>query len=301
MSNLTTLEKTIVEVRTSFEDLAAIHGIVNYKSEAQFAIQAMEKNSFLAKIAITNPKSLQNAVINIAAIGLSLNPALKQAYLVPRGNEVCFDPSYIGLIHLATECKSIKWAQAEVVRKNDLFKFNGVGEKPIHEMEPFGDRGDIVGVYVVAKTLDGEFLVSTMSKTEVDLIKNKCVNSSSKAWKDFYEEMAKKTVIKRASKTWPKTDMTYRLDKAIELDNQINKVDFSGEGEAIATEAKNEDHQLICELVNKLNKDQHSFLKYVKGKFQCSEIKKVEDLDSIQCEVVIKELKGFAKNMGVAV
>ena len=57
---------------------------VNWKKESQFAIQAMTTNDFLGKVALENPVSVQNAIINIAAIGISLNPALKHAYLVPR-------------------------------------------------------------------------------------------------------------------------------------------------------------------------------------------------------------------------
>lgn len=305
MSDLQLVRNEILATQQSFEDLAKIHGVLNFKGEAQFAVQAMEKNSFLLRVAKGNPKSLQNAVVNIAAIGLSLNPALKQGYLVPRGSEICFDPSYIGLIYLATEAKSIKWAQAETVRKKDKFVFNGVGVRPTHEMQAFEDRGEVVGVYVVAKTLDGEYLTSMMSVNEINAIRDKTQayqsykNGKAKQcpWVDFYEEMAKKTVIKRATKTWPKTDQTERLDKAIAIDNEVNKVDFSGEGDAIQTVAKNEEHEEIKNLIEKLNKTEAAFLPYAKGKLNDSTIEKVEDMNGAQCERILAELRGMVSQL----
>lgn len=306
MNELQTCNNAIQQSHQSFKELAEIHNIVNFEAEAQFAMQAMEKNSFLMKVAARNPKSLQNAIVNIAAIGLSLNPAMKLAYLVPRGNEVCFDPSYIGLIQLATECKSIKWAQAEVVRKRDTFIFNGLGEKPTHKMNPFEDRGEMIGVYVVAKTLDGEYLCSMMPISEINMIRDKTqAYQSYKAgkakqcpWVDYYDEMAKKTVIKRASKTWPKTDQTYRLDQAIELDNQVNKVDLSGSGDAIATTAKSQEHDTIKSLLATLGKSEEAFLGYAKTKLGDDSLNSIEDMNGTQCELIIRELKSFANQGG---
>ena len=64
---------------------------INWHKESQFALQALQGNDFLAKTASKAPHTLQNAIINIAAIGVSLNPALKHAYLVPRDKMVCLD------------------------------------------------------------------------------------------------------------------------------------------------------------------------------------------------------------------
>lgn len=55
---------------------------VTWAKESQFAMQLFQKNDFLTKTAIGNPASAQNAIINVAAIGITLNPASKLAYLV---------------------------------------------------------------------------------------------------------------------------------------------------------------------------------------------------------------------------
>ncbi len=202
----------------------------NYERESMFAYQAVLKNDYLMKIAEQNPQSLRNAVINIAAIGISLNPALGDAYIVPRDNAAVLDISYKGLIRIATDTGSIKWAQAELVYENDNFVYRGPATAPLHECDPFGDRGEFRGVYCIAKTADDDILVEVMSAKEIHEVRDKSElykHNKIGPWKDWFGEMAKKTVIKRASKTWPKTDKIGRLEHAIEVLNQQGEgVDF---------------------------------------------------------------------------
>ncbi|EPN9607739.1 recombinase RecT [Cronobacter malonaticus] len=188
---------------------------VTWAKESQFAIQLFQKNDFLAKTAINNPISAQNAIINVAAIGITLNPASKLAYLVPRDGMVCLDISYMGLLHLAQSSGSIKWGQCKLVYANDTYESNGLDKAPTHKYNAFGDRGEVVGGYCTVKTPDGDYLTEEMSLAEI-----KAVEATSKAkngpWKNFWEEMARKTIVKRASKYWPKAP---RLDNAIHLLN----------------------------------------------------------------------------------
>lgn len=189
---------------------------VNWAKESQFAIQLFQKNDYLAKTALSNPTSAQNAIINVAAIGITLNPASKLAYLVPRDGMVCLDISYMGLLHLAQSAGSIKWGQCKLVYANDTYESNGLDLAPTHKYNAFGDRGDVVGGYCTVKTPDGDYLTEEMSLAEI-----KATEATSKAkngpWKNFWEEMARKTIVKRASKYWPKAA---RLDNAIHLLNE---------------------------------------------------------------------------------
>jgi len=204
---------------------------MNWKKEAEFAKQALEANDYLMGVAGSNQNSLINAITNISAIGLSLNPAEKLAYLVPRKKQVCLDVSYIGMIKLATDTGSILWARAELVRKGDLFVYHGATEKPEFSCpDPFSD-GEIVGVYCVAKTVEGDYLSGKMSLKEVHEIRDKSesykAGSAFSPWNSHEGEMIKKTIIKRESKTWPKTDKSHRLDNAIEIVNEHEGIDFS--------------------------------------------------------------------------
>lgn len=189
---------------------------VTWAKESQFAIQAFQRNDRLATTAISNPASAQNAIINVAAIGITLNPASKLAYLVPRDGMVCLDISYMGLLHLAQSTGSIKWGQCKLVYSADTYESNGLDSAPTHKYNAFGERGDVVGGYCTVKTADGDYLTEEMSLAEI-----KAVEATSKAkngpWKTFWEEMARKTIVKRASKYWPKAQ---RLDNAIHLLNE---------------------------------------------------------------------------------
>lgn len=219
----------------AFEERAQFHKAVNFARECGFARQMLDNNNFLKSVAERNIDSLQHAILNVAAIGISLNPASKHAYLVPRSGRVILDVSYMGLCHLAQESGSIRFVQAELVFEKDIFQSNGVDQMPTFKSNPFGDRGNCVGAFCVAKTSDGDYLTETMNIDEIFLIRDnsesyksylKKGKNGSCVWVDFFGEMAKKTVIKRAAKMWPKSKRSVRLQNAIYEDDLANKVEF---------------------------------------------------------------------------
>lgn len=192
---------------------------VQWAKESQFAIQLFQKNDFLAKTAVANPISAQNAIINVAAIGISLNPASKLAYLVPRDGMVCLDISYMGLLHIAQAVGVIKWGQCKLVHANDTYEPVGLDRAPMHKYNAFGtpeERGPVVGGYCTVKTADGDYLTEEMSLAEI-----KATEATSKAkngpWAKFWNEMARKTIVKRASKYWPRAE---RMDRATDMLNE---------------------------------------------------------------------------------
>ena len=222
-------QNAIAKAKDKFTEINKVNNLVNYDKEAMFAMQAIKNNNYLMKIANDAPSSLRDAVINIAAIGLSLNPAEKLAYLVPRGGKACLDVSYMGLIKLATDTGSILWARAELVHENDHLNYKGATEKPEISIDKPFDRGPVVGVYCVAKTKEGDYLAGIMSKAECYAIRDRSESGKKGKgpWFTDEGEMMKKTIIKRESKTWPKTDKTERFDHAIEVINEHEGIDFS--------------------------------------------------------------------------
>lgn len=241
MSNIATIKNEIYALKETFQTRLTNQSL-NFEVEAGFAVQQLESNDYLLGIAMSNQQSVINAVTNVAAIGVSLNPARKQAYLVPRDNKVCLDISYIGLVDLATQSGSIVWAKSELVYGNDNFQMGEPGTLPNHKFNPFStDRGEVIGAYVVVKTPSGEFLCDAMSIKDIFDIRDR--SSAWKAWISKKKscpwvtdegEMCKKTVIKRASKMWPKNE---RLNMAIqhlnvELDEGIEFANNSRSGGA---------------------------------------------------------------------
>lgn len=231
---ITTVENIIGEVAEVFSQVNT-YGSVEFNREREFALQALYNNDYSRKICLSNPQSLRDAITNVAAIGITLNPAAKLAYLVPRKNGICLDISYMGLRELAMSTGAINFAKAELVHEQDEFIMNGIDKEPTHRFQAFGrNRGAVVGVYCVAKLPTGDYLTELMSIDEVYDVRDR-----SEAWKAWVSkkkscpwvtdegEMIKKTVIKRGSKSWPKNK---RLDDAIHLLNTSNGegVDLSG-------------------------------------------------------------------------
>lgn len=223
-SNLEIITGDVYALRDSFKAVA-VDRDVNFDKEAGFALQILGASDYAMKAAVLNRQAVCDAVTNVAAIGISLNPAKKQAYLVPRKNKICLDISYIGLIDLAVATGSILWAQANVVRENDGFATNGFDKPPIHTHDPFAGaaaRGLIKGAYVVVKTQDGEYLTHTMDIEAIYSVRNRSESwksGQSSPWKSDEAEMIKKTVVKQAYKYWPKTERSGRVDEAI---NHLN-------------------------------------------------------------------------------
>ncbi len=213
----------ITAARPKFSRLAIKTGL-DYNAEALYAYQVCTRNKSLAKVANGNLVSLQMAIVNVAAVGLTLNPALGLAFLVPRDGQVCLDISYRGLITIAADSRAIRWAKAELVHANDKFEYRGPAQMPTHLFNPFSkDRGEFIGGYCVAGIGSGEeVLVEVMPAEDVLRARNQ-----SKAWQvhkgpwvDWFDEMAKKTLIKRAAKTWPR--LGTRFGQAIQILNEDN-------------------------------------------------------------------------------
>jgi recombination protein RecT len=221
-----TWDDVIQESSSKFVEIAKREKLVTWAEESQFAIQAIQANAELAACA---PHTVQNAIINVAAVGLTLNPAYGYAYLVPEsvkvkqgGQEVWIKEcklriSFKGLIKVATDSGSIKWVRAEVACDGDgeEFEYSGLCEMPIHKIKTPFSRGKTIGVYCVAKTHDGDILTDIMGLADIEKIKAKAKTKN--VWNEWPDEMAKKAIIKRASKQWPKTD---RMEKVVELLNE---------------------------------------------------------------------------------
>lgn len=237
---------------------------LNFQKEIGFAIQNLQKNKTLLAAAKKNPVSMQNAISNIAAIGLTLNPADKLAYLIPRNGEVCLDLSYMGLIRVSVDSGTIKLVQAKTIRQNDIFEYTSIDEKPIHKFDAKAsdlERGEIVSVYCVAKTVDNEYLTEVMNLDDIKKVRSKSMSFKygDGPWLDHFEEMAKKSVIRKASKLWPRSE---RLNLATSLLDNVDGYDSMGN--AMCSTQQEEDILDLCSLIH----DGESRLaRYVKSAF----------------------------------
>lgn len=156
------------------------------------------------------PQSFLGAMMTSAQLGLEVNTPLGQAYVLPYRNkgqlEAQFQLGYKGLIDLAYRSGEVEVIQAHVVYENDHFECEyGLDPKLTHKPAD-KDRGEPIKVYAVFKTKSGGFGFEVMSMDDVRKHAekySKAYGSAFSPWKTNFEEMAKKTVLKRVLKYAP--------------------------------------------------------------------------------------------------
>lgn len=217
------------------------------------------------------PQSIFKALISTSQLGLETNGPLGHAYLVPFKNKGIYEATpiigYRGLIDLARRSGNVVSIEAHVVHEKDRFRCV-FGLETVLEHEPCwdGDPGPMKAVYAVARIKDGGTQLEVMTKDAVDKIRKRSRASSSGPWVTDYEEMARKTVVRRLCKYLP---MSVELAEALTLDNQqyqdepqiIDLTDAealtdrftqpsSGNGGAPSTGGGTEDHPSIDEVIS---------------------------------------------------
>ena len=134
---------------------------------------------------------------------LGLDFMNQEAWLVPYSGHLKFQIGYKGA------CKFVKKYSirpmfdiyAKAVRKGDSFECGVKDGKPYLNWKPLPfNGGEILGVFAIAIFNDGGILYEEMSKSEVDAIRKRSKASGSGPWVTDYEQMARKTVLKRLAK-----------------------------------------------------------------------------------------------------
>lgn len=217
-------EMAVIEAKPMFIQCADEQ---TWTKEVGFAMQLIRSKVELQRCDL---QSIKNAVVNLALTGVTLNPALALAYLVPRDGKCCLDFSYRGLIKIGTDSGSIKGVQANVVYTFDEFEYEEGTDQRIHfkrnlnppeafKKDPLGTFWEyLLCVYSIATLFDGSKDYMIMPKWRVEKIKNSSKAKSDKApWGQWPEEMVRKTVIKYHYKTLPQTE---RMGQAVSILNE---------------------------------------------------------------------------------
>lgn len=206
-----------------------VNSPLEFDNERVFAMNALLNNKYLYETAQKQPLSLQMAMHNVASIGLSLDPALSLAYLVPRrakSNEdpkIVVDVSYRGLISIGVETGSINSAVVELVHEKDDFKWKNKLTPPVHEFSPFdSNRGKVIGGYCIATLPQGGYIVDAVSVDYLDKVRDgsEAYKKSFGPWMNWEDQMQLKTIVKHAFKWWPTQNP--RMGQAIRILNTDN-------------------------------------------------------------------------------
>lgn len=184
--------------------------------------------------------SLVSAMLKAAEWGLI--PDGRQGALIAFNNKVkdgnreywelqaTFLPMYQGLMDLARRSGQIADIFPATVCENDEFEYElGLNRMLKHKPLLTGDRGKPVCYYCVIELKDGTktFGPGPMTVEGVEAIRKRSKSPNSPAWKNDFEAMAWKTVIKRNLKFGPQSA---ELADAIEADNEA---EYRGDLETI--------------------------------------------------------------------
>lgn len=165
----------------------------------QNAVAVISANTDLLKY---NRAELLTCMTKASFLGLDFMN--QEAWLVPYGSHVQFQMGYKGACKFVKKysIRPLRDVYAKAVRKGDDIKYGVSADgNPYIEWNPVPFNGaEIIGVFAVAYFADGGILYEVMSKEEVERIRHISRCGGSGPWKDHWEQMALKTVLKRLAK-----------------------------------------------------------------------------------------------------
>lgn len=198
----------------------------------RMVLTAMSTNPQLQQC---TPNSFLGAMMQAAQLGVEPNTPLGQAYLIPYRNhgtmEAQFQLGYKGLIDLAYRSGEITDISAHEVYENDTFEYElGLTPKLKH-IPALTNRGNVILYYAVYHTKNGGYGFEVMSAEDIQNHRNKFSKAAGKGfspWSSNFDEMAKKTVIKKLLKYAPiKTEFVRAIaqDETIKTSISENMAD----------------------------------------------------------------------------
>jgi recombination protein RecT len=149
-------------------------------------------------------RSLLGACVKCAADGLV--PDGREAALVLMGGKVQYMPMIAGVLKRARNSGEIASLVVQVVHERDAFAWNPPDpEHPIRHTPPplMEERGQPIGAYALARLKDGAVMSEVMNKAEIEKVRAVSRAKGSGPWAQWWDQMARKTVLRRLSKYLP--------------------------------------------------------------------------------------------------
>lgn len=245
---LSELDKLFGSAKSTFQNsIATLPAPMrqDFNREVGFARDIVFRGPSAEKLRIANRDTLISVIRNIASVGLTLNPIKQHCTIVPRWNdsvgeyEAHYMPMYRGLVWLATQA-GVQDIAVDVVYSGDQFSIERTheGDHYRHAIDVVNPReeGGFRGVYVAAR-MPGSKLPKVEWIPAADILKMRNASDSYKdkhgnvrpnsPWVLWFDEQAKKSGLKRASKRWEEAIMHPAWDafqNAVAHDNRMEGV-----------------------------------------------------------------------------
>lgn len=215
-------------------------------------------------------RSIVAAVVEASQLGLTVDGVLGHGYIVPykpRGQAFSiaqFQIGYRGFCFLAWRTAEIL-INADVVHAHDYFDYeDGATPRLVHKKTLKKDQGELTAVWAVARLKDGQHLQVVMTVPEIEKVRRQAAsgNSEFSPWATHWEEMAKKTAIRRLAKTLPISEQLQQAAVSDEykdagvLDGET--VDLTALDASVGTQLKAEElkEQLAAEKAAQVEKQE---------------------------------------------
>lgn len=140
-------------------------------------------------------------------------------------------PMIAGVLKRVRNGGVVSSLQAHVVYENDHFVWRQGTEDSLDHVPLFpGDRGQPIGAYAVARFKDGSPpMFQVMDKDRIEKARNVSKSKDGPAWRNFWDEMARKTVARNLAKYLPTEaeieSVARRDDDAPTMDDSTETID----------------------------------------------------------------------------
>jgi recombination protein RecT len=149
-------------------------------------------------------------------------------------NKAQWMPMRAGIMKKVRNSGEISTWEQHVVHANDEFSIELGDEPHIRHRPHIGpDPGEVIGAYSVATLKSGEKSREFMSRAELEKVRASSKAADDGPWVDWFEEMCRKTVLKRHSKSLP---MSTDLDDLMRRDDEL--YDFKGARDAARVQGR---------------------------------------------------------------
>lgn len=245
---LRTWEDAVSRASRQFNRTAPIDS-VTWAREKEHVLALIKRSKDLKKAI---PETIAQSILQAASMGLSLNPALQQCYLIPRKTKrgdpnapiICYpSPSYRGLSKICMDSGLIVQIRAEVVFDADKFKYRGPIDKPIHEpilTDTHRQQKLCIGAYAIAEYTNGSYSCEYVDRKSIEAIRSMSDNSDGPMYTTLWTEGYKKIAIRRLCKTIGNGisgSAAQRLSAATDILNQHEGISIPSDDDYIEGEA----------------------------------------------------------------
>jgi len=147
-------------------------------------------------------KSVLTACSRAAADGLL--PDGREGAIVQFKATAQWMPMIAGILKKVRNSGELLSISAHCVYKKDTFRYRLGDDENIEHMPFLGDdAGEIIAVYAIAKTKDGGIYREVMTRAQVEKVRAVSRAAQNGPWVAWWDEMARKTVIRRLAKRLP--------------------------------------------------------------------------------------------------